>query len=67
LILATGKSYTHRPYLRDGYLRGFDFGLSGKEVLRSALDLPGLRRREAAFYAGQNQGKIFIAVKMMEQ
>ena len=42
LILATGKAYTHRPYLRDGIYADLTLVYQGKKVLLSALDLSGL-------------------------
>jgi hypothetical protein len=42
-ILATGKDYSHRIYLGERYLRGFDPYVSERIVPHPPLDLSGLR------------------------
>ena len=57
-ILATGKPYAHRPYLRDGVYADVTLSLPGRLFSAPGMDLSGLRGRGAHRAAGQDQGEV---------
>lgn len=67
LILATGKSYTHRPYLRDGIYADLTLVYQGKKFCALPWTYPDYADEKQLFMLGKIREKYLLQLKMMEQ
>ncbi|MDI6742445.1 MAG: DUF4416 family protein, partial [Smithella sp.] len=64
LILATGKSYTHRPYLRDGIYADLTLIYQGKKFCSLPWTYPDYADEKQLFMLGKIREKYLLQLKM---
>jgi hypothetical protein len=64
LILATGKSYTHRPYLRDGIYADLTLIYQGKKFCSLPWTYPDYADEKQIFMLGKIREKYLLQLKM---
>jgi len=64
LILATGKSYTHRPYLRDGIYADLTLVYQGKKFCSLPWTYPDYADEKQLFMLGKIREKYLLQLKM---
>lgn len=66
LILATGKSYTHRPYLRDGIYADLTLIYQGKKFCVLPWTYPDYADEKQLFMLSNIRAKYLLQLKMSE-
>ncbi|MGD0277890.1 MAG: DUF4416 family protein [Smithella sp.] len=67
LILATGKSYTHRPYLRDGIYADLTLVYQGKKFCALPWTYPDYADEKQLLMLSKIRAKYLLQLKMMDQ
>ena len=67
LILATGKSYTHRPYLRDGIYADLTLVYQGKKFCSLPWTYPDYGDEKQLQMLGRIREKYLLQLKIAEQ
>ncbi len=67
LILATGKSYTHRPYLRDGIYADLTLVYQGKKFCSLPWTYPDYADEKLLLMLGRIREKYLLQLKIAEQ
>jgi hypothetical protein len=67
LILATGKSYTHRPYLRDGIYADLTLVYQGKKFCSLPWTYPDYADEKQLLMLGRIREKYLLQLKISEQ
>jgi len=67
LILATGKSYTHRPYLRDGIYADLTLVYQGRKFCCLPWTYPDYADERQLSMLGRIREKYLLQLKMSEQ
>lgn len=67
LILATGKSYTHRPYLRDGIYADLTLVYQGKKFCSLPWTYPDYADEKQLAMLNRIREKYLLQLKMSEQ
>ncbi len=67
LILATGKSYTHRPYLRDGIYADLTLVYQGKKFCSLPWTYPDYADEKQLLMLGKIRTKYLLQLKMTGQ
>jgi hypothetical protein len=67
LILATGKSYTHRPYLRDGIYADLTLIYQGKKFCSLPWTYPDYADEKQLLMLGKIRAKYLLQLKMLDQ
>ena len=67
LILATGKSYTHRPYLRDGIYADLTLVYQGKKFCSLPWTYPDYADEKQLLMLGKIRDKYLLQLKTLEQ
>jgi hypothetical protein len=67
LILATGKSYTHRPYLRDGIYADLTLVYQGKKFCSLPWTYPDYADEKQLLMLSRIREKYLLQLKMSEQ
>ena len=65
LILATGKSYTHRPYLQDGIYADLTLIYQGKKFCSLPWTYPDYADEKQLFMLGKIRDKYLLQLKML--
>ena len=66
LILATSKSYTHRPYLREGIYADLTLITQGKRFCSLPWTYPDYADEKQLFMLGNIRAKYLLQLKMLE-
>jgi hypothetical protein len=66
LILATGKSYTHRPYLRDGIYADLTLIYQGKKFCSLPWTYPDYADEKQLLMLGKIRAKYLLQLKMLD-
>ena len=67
LILATGKSYTHRPYLRDGIYADLTLVYQGKKFCSFPWTYPDYADEKQLLMLSKIRERYLLQLKMLEQ
>jgi hypothetical protein len=67
LILATGKAYTHRPYLRDGIYADLTLIYQGKKFCSLPWSYPDYADEKQLLMLNKIRAKYLLQLKMAEQ
>jgi len=67
LILATGKSYTHRPYLRDGIYADLTLIYQGKKFRSLPWTYPDYADEKQLLMLGRIREKYLLQLKMLDK
>ena len=67
LILATGKSYTHRPYLRDGIYADLTLIYQGKKFCSLPWTYPDYADEKQLLMLSKIRAKYLLQLKMQDQ
>jgi hypothetical protein len=67
LILATGKSYTHRPYLRDGIYADLTLVYQGKKFCSFPWTYPDYADEKQLSMLSKIRERYLLQLKMLEQ
>jgi Domain of unknown function (DUF4416) len=67
LILATGKAYTHRPYLRDGIYADLTLVYQGKKFCALPWTYPDYADERQLLMLSKIRAKYLLQLKMAEQ
>jgi len=67
LILATGKAYTHRPYLRDGIYADLTLVYQGKKFCALPWTYPDYADEKQLLMLSKIRAKYLLQLKMAEQ
>jgi hypothetical protein len=67
LILATGKAYTHRPYLRDGIYADLTLVYQGKKFCSLPWTYPDYADEKQLLMLSKIRAKYLVQLKMKEQ
>jgi hypothetical protein len=67
LILATGKAYTHRPYLRDGIYADLTLVYQGKKFCSLPWTYPDYADEKQLLMLSKIRAKYLLQLKMAEQ
>jgi hypothetical protein len=67
LILATGKGYTHRPYLRDGIYADLTLIYQGKKFCSLPWTYPDYAEGKQILMFNKIRAKYLLQLKMMDQ
>jgi hypothetical protein len=67
LILATGKSYTHRPYLRDGIYADLTLVYQGKKFCSLPWTYPDYADEKQLLMLGRIREKYLLQLKISQQ
>jgi hypothetical protein len=65
LILATGKSYTHRPYLRDGIYADLTLVYQGKKFCSLPWTYPDYAHQKQILMLGKIREKYLLQLRML--
>ncbi len=66
LILATGKSYTHRPYLRDGIYADLTLIYQGKKFCSLPWTYPDYADEKQLVMLGKIREKYLLQLRMLD-
>jgi hypothetical protein len=66
LILATGKSYTHRPYLRDGIYADLTLVYQGKKFCSLPWTYPDYADEKQLLMLGKIREKYLLQLRMLD-
>ena len=67
LILATGKAYTHRPYLRDGIYADLTLVYQGKKFCSLPWTYPDYADEKQLLMLGKIRNRYLLQLKMPQQ
>lgn len=67
LILATGKAYTHRPYLRDGIYADLTLVYQGKKFCSLPWTYPDYADEKQLLMLGKIRNRYLLQLKMTQQ